>query len=453
MQVNKLQRSRIKRQTSIFIFLTIIFCYTISAQNNKAFITSDTVQRALPGPLPAPPFPGSDWAGGPVIGAPSDVPDYPLQKALGLAKKKSRIKIYGWIDPSYTFSTSKNSNIPVSYNIIPNKIELSQAVIRIERLPNTEQTTHTDWGFRLSNVYGLDYRYTAAKGWLSDQFIKKNNLYGYDPVECYGLLYLPKVAQGLVLKLGRYISPSDIEAQLAPDNYLYSHSVMFSYDPFTCTGVIGKLKLNNQWQLDLGVHGGNDMAFWTNSSHITAQAFVRWTAKNNNNSIYAGVNSFGSGVYSNGHDNLQMVSAVWGIRFNKTLHMMTEAYYEWEKDAATGGSASYGPVRYGAGGGPGPIIPGISKAIGAVNYFQILLSGKNYISIRNDYLDDVNGWRTGYVTTYTSHTIGFVQYLTDLIFIRPEIRYDRNWDKNVLPYDLGTKKDQLTIAMDIIVRF
>ncbi len=128
---------------------------------------------------------------------------------------------------------------------------------------------------------------------------------------------------------------------------------------------------------------------------------------------------------------------------------------EWEKDAATGGSASYGPVRYGAGGGPGAIIPGISGAVGAVNYFQILLSSKrtNYISIRNDYLNDWKGWRTGYATTYFSHTIGFIQYFTSWMYIRPEIRYDWNKDKNVTPYDLGTRKDQWTISSDLIIRF
>jgi hypothetical protein len=35
----------------------------------------------------------------------------------------------------------------------------------------------------------------------------------------YGLMYVPNVAQGMVIKFGRYISPPDIEAQLAPDNY------------------------------------------------------------------------------------------------------------------------------------------------------------------------------------------------------------------------------------------
>lgn len=66
------------------------------------------------------------------------------------------------------------------------------------------------------------------------------------------------------------------------------------------------------------------------------------------------------------------------------------------------------------------------------------------------------GWLsqlTGFATTYTSHTVGFVHYVMEWLFVQPEFRYDRNWDENVHPDDLGTKNDQYTLAMDIIVRF
>ena len=87
------------------------------------------------------------------------------------------------------------------------------------------QTIHVDWGFRLSGLYGENYRYTTAYGISSHiKLLQKNNVNGYDfPME-YGELYIPKVAEGLVLRLGRYISIPDIEAQLAPNNYMYSHS-------------------------------------------------------------------------------------------------------------------------------------------------------------------------------------------------------------------------------------
>ncbi len=79
---------------------------------------------------------------------------------------------------------------------------------------------------------------------------------------------------------------------------------------------------------------------------------------------------------------------------------------------------------------------------------------KSYISIRNDYLNDHNGWRTGYATTYLSHTIGFVHYFTKWLFVRPEIRYDYTvGGKSIRAYDMGTKKNQFSAASDIIIRF
>lgn len=409
--------------------------------------------RAMHSPLSSSPFPGTEWVGTYKIGASNDPADWALQKALGIANNKSRIKIYGWLNPSANASTSKGSNIPVSYSIIPNAVHMSQAVLRFERQPNTVQTDHVDWGFRISNVYGIDYRYTVAKGWLSDGYFKENNLYGYDPVEMYALLYIPKVAQGMVLRIGRFISPADVEAQLSPDNYLYTHSVMFSYDPYTETGVQATIMMSPQLTLEFAAHTGNDVAPWDKAAGLAGQTYVRYVSKDNNNSIWAGVNSLGKGVYKDGHDNLNHVSAVWGHRFNETYHMMSEVYYEWERDAALGGSASYGPVRYGAGGGPGTIIPGTSAALGILNYFQILISKKNYISIRNDYLHDINGWRTGYPARYVSHTAGFVHQFTPWLMLRPEFRYDYNLANGVIPYDLGTRRNQFTATIDMIVRF
>jgi len=196
-------------------------------------------RRALPSPLD-PLFPGSEYLGPtPLIGVPDTDPEYPLEKALWYAfpaLKANRIKVYGWVNAGFDFSTSNKSNIPESYAIVPNKIELDQSVVRFERLPDTVQKDHVDWGFRLTPMYGIDYRWTTAQGWFSGQLLKHNRLYGFDPVEAYGLIYIPNVAQGMVIKFGRYISPPDIEAQLALDNFLYTHSLMFTFDCYTQTG-------------------------------------------------------------------------------------------------------------------------------------------------------------------------------------------------------------------------
>jgi hypothetical protein len=144
-------------------------------QSDSAASETSTPQepkrRALPAPLD-PLFPGSDYLGStPLIGVPDSDPEYPLEKALWSAfpaLKAQRIKMYGWVNAGFDFSTSNKSNIPESYAIVPNKLELDQAVVRIERLPDTVQRDHMDWGFRVTPMYGIDYRWTTAQGWFAD---------------------------------------------------------------------------------------------------------------------------------------------------------------------------------------------------------------------------------------------------------------------------------------------
>jgi hypothetical protein len=97
----------------------------------------------------------------PLIGVSDTDPEYPLEKALWSAfpeLKAQRIKVYGWVNAGFDFSTSNKSNIPESYAIVPNKLELDQAVVRIERLADTVQRDHVDRGFRVTPMYGIDYR-------------------------------------------------------------------------------------------------------------------------------------------------------------------------------------------------------------------------------------------------------------------------------------------------------
>jgi hypothetical protein len=415
-------------------------------------------RRALPAPFDGI-FPGSDYLGPtPLIGVPDTDPVYPLTKAvwaIAPALKDARIKVYGWINPGISVSTSNKSNIPESYAIVPNRLELDQGVLRIERLPDTVQTDHADWGFRLTPMYGIDYRWTTSQGWFSGQLLNHNYLYGFDPVEAYALLYIPHVAKGMVIKAGRYISPPDIEAQLAPDNYLFTHSLMFTVDCYTQTGINADVKLNDQWSVMAGIHAGDDIALWNVAAHPTGMFMVRWVSKSNNDSIYAGIDSINNGNFKGGHDNLQQSNVTWTHRFNETGTFLTttEAYYIYQFHALVGGTVNNGPGRsWFEGVGPGALIPGNAPAIGVVNYTEWKFSKKDFLSVRPiDYMVDVKGERTGFASTYSSWTVGVTHRFSELISIRPEVRYEYAFSAR--PWDNGTRSGQLMFAIDSIIRF
>src|SRR5262249_57466322 len=101
--------------------------------------------------------------------------------------------------------TSRNSNTVDSYWFDPNRFVLDQALLRVEREVDSAQTDHIDWGFRSTGFYGIDYRYTMAGGWGSDQLLVHNLLYGWDPVEVYANVYIPGFLGGTDIRVGRWI--------------------------------------------------------------------------------------------------------------------------------------------------------------------------------------------------------------------------------------------------------
>jgi hypothetical protein len=428
-----------------------------SALRDAVHATESAPPSRVPAsPLDSPPFPNGDWPG-PTIGEPISTPDFALMKAmtgtrLGTWLSDHRIFTYGWIDVGANWSTSKHSNSPAGYDLVASNAGLNQAVLRIERPLDTAQTDHVDWGFRVTNLFGTDYRYGAAKGFLDSALLDRNKLYAYDCPELYAQWYLPKIAEGATLTVGRYYSDPDIEGQLATSNYMRSHSQMLVVDPTTFFGALAAVRMNPNWTIELGAHGGSDMAPWTSSSSLNGHAMVRWVADGNDDSVWAGANSIGNGEFRDEHDNLQHLVATWGHRFSADVHTMTEAYYMWQRDALRGGTVSDGPVRnFGGGGGPGVEINGRSDAFGFVNFVAVKLSKADYLTIRNGFLDDWQGQRTGVRNRYSDHAVGVSHNFSDAVTIRPELSYARAYDDKA--FDLGTSKNQFAFIVDLIVRF
>jgi hypothetical protein len=316
---------------------------------------------------------------------------------------------------------------------------------------------------------------------LSNQLLLRNQTNGYDAPEAYGILYWPRWGEGTTLQVGRYISPPDIEAQLAPNNFFYTHSLMFDFDAYTQMGLLFSTKLSNYWTIQYGVHCGNDTACWDGSFHFpTFLVMARWVSHSNRDSILFGIDShsfdggnfktYEKGTYYSqvtnteqpliwGHDDLQQQNVTWTHVFNPTLQNELEGYYIYQHNAYVGGTinnynvATGGPPYLGAGGGPGAFIPGLSEAIGAVDYFSWKFSPADFATFRLDYLNDPQGERSGFATSYGSLTWGVTHYINPKLMVRPEFRIETAFKPGVTPYDNGTKAYQTTFGIDAIQFF
>jgi hypothetical protein len=405
-------------------------------------------RRGLPQPLDSPPFPGADWSygGSPTIGE-ADGNVYPLQTAINGAK--GRTKVYGWMEPTGNVSTSRDRNYPETNDIFSNRVELGQAVVYVERLPDEVQRTHVDWGYHLTAFFGTDYRSTTNKGYFSSQLLDHNRQYGFDPVLEYVDVYFPHVAQGMNLRAGRFISIPGIEAQLTPNNYMFSHSLLYAVDPFTDTGLLATIQINDRLVVQAGVSASHDVAPWTADAKPSFMGCVSAMSKSVNDNVYLCANGINDGTYA--FNNIQMFDGTWYHRFNKTWHMATEMYGMYERQVPS----TNGPIVPEKGTNGANCRPGEQSCFApewaAVNYINKEFSAHDYLSLRNDFLNDKKGQRTGTAGRYSEATLSYNHWLGTTVQMRPEIRFDHAWDRR--SYDKGTRVNQFTFASDVIVHF
>jgi hypothetical protein len=420
---------------------------------------SQPLRRIPPAPFDSPPFPSADWqiGGTPIIGDPNDVAPWPLMEAIyagpnGEAWKKSRIQIYGWEDFSWNVSISTNTsrgpnaNFPLIYDLRPNRFEQNQFVLYIERVPNEFQTDRIDWGFRVSGVYGLDYRFMISRGFFSDQLLKHNSYYGFDMPMLYLDLYIPQIFQGMNVRIGRIISEPDIEAQLAPNNLMSSHSIVYGFDNYTQTGIFTTTKINNQWTIQLGLSNGTDVALWQKDpgNQPTGTVMIQWISPSQSDSIYAGDNAFNNGEF--GYNNLQQIVGTWTHKFNNKIYTATEGLYMYMNDAKTHPTAAV-PFQSGS----FPVKPGYAPEWGILNYTMFRIAPSAFLTLRNEFYDDSVGSRTGHATKYSEHSLGITWWPDKIITLRPEVRFDHSYD--TAAFDNGMRRNQFVASMDFIIHY
>jgi len=456
-------------------------------------------------PQAIPPYPFTEWPYGGTtsfgVTRPSSV-DSPLMVAIantaaGQWLNENHIQIYGWVDPSGNLSTStvRGGNAPAAYSYNPNTVQLDQAVIYFERLPDTVQKDHIDWGFRLAPIWGENYRYTTAFGLWSYQLLNQNKNYGYDMPMAYGEVFIPQVAEGLMIRFGRYISIPDIEAQLAPNNYMSSHSMTYTFDNYTNTGIEATLAATKNWIFQFGFTAGTEAMPWHVGATIpnpipnalypgatmpkdpgAVPSFtfgVRWTSDSGNDDINLVADAINGGQW--GYNNLQWFGGTYYHKFNDQWHISFESYNEhqnnvlnWNNPTAqaifNNGGTPFSP-QYMSANAPGYAFCKSTVTLTCTATYQTFLTYLNYkvtpldnISYRAEFVDDLQGQRTGTATRYIETGIGWQHWFSPQIEIRPEVSYYRSLDANAFNgnANLGipANKNFAIIALsDIIIHF
>jgi len=437
-------------------------------------------------PQSTPPMPFTEW---PYGGATSlgvtrtGSADSPFMQAIadtgiGTWMGNVGLQLYGWIDIGANVSSSTTKprgNAPAADMYTPDTVTLDQAVIYLDRFPDTVQKDHIDWGMRLSAMYGENYRYTTAYGLDSWQLLTRDRINGYDFPMLYGELFFPRVEEGLMLRAGRFITLPDIEAQLAPNDYMYSHSMTYAFDNYSTTGLLGTLALSKQFFVQFGVSNGTEASFTHmrattgnpvqtfdyNGRQIANPLFpqatmkvdpgsmpsytacARWNSTDGGDDLYVCADEINTGEW--GYNNLQWYGLTAYHRFNDRWHISFEAYHESERDVPN----LYNPLvrslnsQFGPDGGtPFSSLQGIlfnnpneaycsnpavlkctAGSYGSVAYLNYSPEPLNNFSLRPEFYADLQGQRTGIPTRYGNLAFGWQHWWSPQVEVRPEIAF------------------------------
>ena len=425
-------------------------------------------------PETSPPMPFTEWPHGglnPIgVTTPNSI-DSPLMvgianTSVGQWMSDNHLQLYGWVDGGFNMSTNTTKpggNTPAAYIANPNSFQLDQFVLYLDRFADTVQKDHIDWGLRLSGIYGQNYRYTTSYGMASYQLLKKNDINGYDFPMLYGDIFIPYLLEGTNIRIGRYIAIPDTEAQLAPNNYMYTHSITYSYDNYTTTGIQVSQAVTKNLLVSASILTGTEAPIWHDGTTMnnpdpnalfpghtmkkdpgampSFSACVRYTTDSGNDTIYPCVDGLNQGTW--GYNNLQWYGGTYYHKFNDKWHMTFE-FYDMHIDNVPNLNNSTVETAYLKGGLPNSpqympfngsnmavcknsaVLTCRTESMGMVSYINYSWNPLDNISFRPEFYNDENGQRTGTKARYVDVGVGWQHWLSPQFEFRPELVYYRS---------------------------
>ncbi len=383
------------------------------------------------------------------------------------------LQLHGYLDQGLAANSdhpTNNSNLPVTFNDRANEYQMNQLYMALEK-PVDNCGCHWDIGGRVDVLYGTDYYFTTATGLetRSDGSQRWNSgtgprgvgagaagMYGLALPQAYVEIAAP-IAGGINVKLGHFYSPLGYEQVMSPQNFFYSHSYAMQYaEPFTHTGVLAEQQLSDSVNILYGATTGWN-AFDSNRDQWGLLAGFKWS--NSNTSLAwmvhtgedgpPGVNNPAFFAGPTNPNNVTVSSLVLQRQLSDRLRYVFQHDFGAEQDGEFSGGTFNAAKWYG------------------IN--QYLLYDLNEcwsFGMRFEWFRDQDHSRvidlagSGLPVTggnYYEVSAGANWSPWDDLIIRPELRWDWSDTESPAlgvggPFDNFTGSDQLTLALDVILR-
>ena len=370
--------------------------------------------------------------------APARKPLMALLDKAGLAKgmEDMGITVGGRVEGSYTYSFSAPPGNVITGRVFDfenQDLTLNQLGLYVDKQVKSDVF---DIGGRIEWIWGADSRLIHSVGLFDHYGSSPDNQ--WDLNQAFLDINLPNIAK---VRVGKFNTPIGYELIDPTGNSLYSHSFLFGYAiPFTHTGVTATFKLNEQFDLMVGVTRGWDTSTEDNNDTVDFLGQIHYAFPTGDSNLYVTVISGADQPGDN--DNWRtLVDLIYTRSIGDNVTVALNADYGYEANSQA--SASGSDVQW----------------FGVAGYLGVKMSDAITLNTRIEYFNDQDGARlTGGVggTSLYEATAGLSirPFANDAIgqnlVIRPEIRFDYAEKKF---FDGATDRYHLTTAIDAIFSF
>ncbi|HMI37442.1 MAG TPA: outer membrane beta-barrel protein [Steroidobacteraceae bacterium] len=240
---------------------------------------------------------------------------------------------------------------------------------------------------------------------------------------------------------GKYVTLAGAEVINPTGDVNYSRSILFGYAiPFAHTGIRATYAASDSLTLIIGVNNGWDQLKDQNSQKTVevGVGFVPSKAFSLAAQGYSGVEQ----VYG-------VVGGVSGLRnlvdlvgtFNATDKMTFVLNYDYATQENVTSLVDGSSIK--------------AKWSGLAGYLNYMLQDQWRLSLRGEYFEDSDGYKTGVIQKWKEATLTLAYLPSKSVEIRTEVRSDRSDESAFVESSAAgtTQKDQYSLGLEAIVKF
>ncbi len=351
----------------------------------------------------------------------ADPPAKPAVPTLDQVLEASGVSLGGYIDTAYSHLSGTGLFTSGTANRVfdtePSSFNLHQAAITVAKQPKE------GFGGLVNLTAGRDAKVIHA--------FDTNTESQFDVTQAFA-----QYATGpLTVIAGKYVTLAGAEVIASPSDVNYSRSILFGYAiPFTHTGLRATYAVSDMLSLIGGVNNGWDDIKDTNKQKTLELGL---TLAPNKSLSFAAVDYVGTEQVAGPLDTTQgkrnVLDLVGTWTATDKLSVTLNYDYGSQENAVAGTSKA--------------------KWTGLAAYANYQFTDTWRLSVRGEYFNDKNGYRTGVVQKWKEGTITLAYLPTKSMEIRGELRGDKSDQSSFLKSDGSASKTQSSYGVEAIYKF